>query len=287
MKGIYKNSSESARLFQLLFVFFFCFISGIIIGILCFGISSSEITTLKILSFIQSVFSFIIPSFILAYLWSDKPFNYLYIKSVFDWKAFLAVMLMMIIAIPFINLMAEFNKSIPFPGFMSGIEEHLKVMEERSLMQTEKLLTARTPGTLLLNLFLIAVIPALGEELFFRATLQRLLQESKPYILAIWTTAFIFSVIHMQFYGFIPRLILGAFFGYIIVWSKNVWLPVFAHFINNAVIVVFCYLSANNYSVPDINALGTGSTWWVGIESGIIFISGFFIIKKYFIKKQT
>jgi len=132
------------------------------------------------------------------------------------------------------------------------------------------------------NIFLIAILPALGEELFFRGAIIRVFQDWRGFKTAIWITAFIFSAIHLQFYGFLPRLLMGAFFGYLLLWSENLWLPVTAHFINNVVAVVFYYLKFNGYKLPDIDAIGTGNTLWIGIASGVMGIIGIFMLKRRF-----
>ena len=158
-------------------------------------------------------------------------------------------------------------------------------MEEQAATQTEKLLIANTFGALLFNIFIMAVIPGLGEEFFFRGTLQRIISDAKGAVWAIWVTAFIFSAVHMQFYGFIPRLLLGAFFGYLLVWSGNIWLPIVAHFVYNAITVVFHYLSNNGCLVIDIDIIGTGNTWWQGFVCGLIFVFGIYFLKNT-LKKQ-
>jgi membrane protease YdiL (CAAX protease family) len=96
---------------------------------------------------------------------------------------------------------------------------------------------------LLLNVLMLAIIPALGEELVFRASLQKILGRwTGNYHLAIWLSAIIFSGIHFQFYGFFPRMFLGALFGYLLVWSGSIWLPILAHFLNNAMATVGAYV---------------------------------------------
>jgi len=95
-------------------------------------------------------------------------------------------------------------------------------------------------------------------------------------------TAIIFSTIHFQFYGFVPRMLLGAFFGYLLFWSENIWLPIVGHFINNVIAVVFYYLKFNGYKVPDIDSIGFGNTLWTGFASGAVGIFFFFILKHHF-----
>jgi len=105
------------------------------------------------------------------------------------------------------------------------------------------LLTMKTIGALLVNLLMLAVIPAIGEEFIFRGCLQRLFNQlTKNHHIAIWLTAIIFSSIHLQFYGFIPRMLLGAMFGYLFVWSNSLWLPILGHFLNNATAVITAYV---------------------------------------------
>ena len=114
----------------------------------------------------------------------------------------------------------------------------------------ELIITGKTFGAMLFNLFMIAVLPAIGEEFIFRGVFQKILYNLiKNNHLAVWMTAFIFSAIHLQFYGFIPRLILGLAFGYLFLWSRTIWLPVIAHFVNNAVPTIGAWLSGpENYS---------------------------------------
>jgi len=279
MKGIFKNSSFTERLFQFLFIFFLCFLGGIILSLIASDDGMGDVFPLKISVLIQSVFSFLIPPFLLAYLWCEKPLDFLCLKTESNWRVFVPVILMMIVVIPFVNLLADLNQKIHLPDFMAGIEKQIRLMEEQAAAQTEKMLFANTFGALLFNIFLIAVIPALGEELFFRGTLQRVISNAKGQVLAVWITAFIFSAVHMQFYGFIPRLLLGAFLGYLLVWSGSIWLPIAAHFVYNAFAVVFHYLSNKAYLTIDIDTIGTGNTWWLGLVCGVIFVCGFCFLR--------
>ena len=111
---------------------------------------------------------------------------------------------------------------------------------------------------MILNLFIIAILPAVGEEFFFRGVLQKILiRLFKSGHVAIWVTAFIFSAIHFQFFGFVPRFILGLIFGYLFFWSSTLWLPVISHFINNAVPVIMAYIQG----MEKFNALSDTPLW--------------------------
>jgi hypothetical protein len=184
------------------------------------------------------------------------------------------------VAIPFINLITSLNQQIALPDFLAPVEAWMKNSEEQAAVLTEKMLNIHSINELLFNIFLIAMIPALGEELFFRATIQKILTQWRNAIWGIWIAAFVFSAIHLQFYGFFPRMLLGAFFGYLLVWSGSLWLPIIAHFTNNAIAVIFYYLKYNGYQVVDIDVIGSGETLWLGVVSGVLTIGGIILIKK-------
>ena len=116
-------------------------------------------------------------------------------------------------------------------------------MEENAKLLTERFLKMDKIGDLLFNLFLIAIIPAIGEEMFFRRVIQKKLKNilRNPHI-AILITSFIFSAIHMQFFGFLPRFFLGMVLGYLFYYSGNLLMPIIAHFTNNALAILLMYL---------------------------------------------
>jgi len=141
---------------------------------------------------------------------------------------------------------------------------------------TEQCLKADNFGILLINLGLMALLPAFAEELSFRGTLQQILGNKH---LAIWLTAIVFSAIHMQFYGFIPRMLMGAMFGYIFVWTGSLWVPIVMHFTNNSLAVIAYYLldgieeNGKNYA----DTFGAGTTWYIGVISLVITSLGLLI----------
>jgi len=109
------------------------------------------------------------------------------------------------------------------------------------------LLSGSTPGTLILNLVIVAGLAAVSEEAFFRGALQQfLLEKFRNGHAAVWLTALFFSIIHFQFYGFLPRLLLGALLGYLFLYTQNLWIPVTFHFINNASVIVLHYFWGNS-----------------------------------------
>jgi len=151
-----------------------------------------------------------------------------------------------------ISPLAEWNMNFQFPEFMSGFEAWAKQEEDRLAKLTAAITDFKSTGELMLGILVVALLPAIGEELVFRGMIQRELWRGTGNVhIAIWVSATIFSAIHMQFYGFIPRLCLGALFGYLYYWSDNLLLPMFSHFFNNAFAVVMVYL--NHLEITDVN----------------------------------
>lgn len=180
----------------------------------------------------------------------------------------------MISAIPLINLLAQLNTQISLPDFMSPIEDWMKQAEESAKQLTETFLRADTIADLLFNLFVIAVIPAIGEELLFRGVVQRLFAEwTRNKHAGIWISAIIFSAMHLQFFGFIPRMMLGVMFGYMLIWSGRMWIPITAHFVNNAVAVLVYFFIQKKQVSKDMETIGAEpGDWLYAVLSLILFV---------------
>ena len=236
------------------------------VAILLFANYINNIVVMKWLQLVQTVFTFVLPAFLLAHF-VGQGISYLKftpIRSPFIW---LGVILLMPLALPAVNWLKSLNDMVVLPHFMSGVELWMQQMEHQSEVLTDKFLSVSSYSGLALNLLVMAAIPALGEELFFRGILQTVLGEKFNRHLAVWITAFIFSAIHLQFYGFLPRFLLGAALGYLFLFSGSIWASIVAHFINNALAVVLFFLTFNGYLTFDMDALGTQNTWWLGFLS--------------------
>ena len=280
-KASLEHSRVSSKLLLMLGVTTLFTMLGIMSWQLLTGGDASTIESLKILQFFQSLGMFVIPPFILAYFWNSKPLTHLHLTAKTPFKYYLIVVLIMVLLIPFINLLTDINHQLVLPESLAWLEKEIKLAEEQSNHLTEQFLSGSGMKVLFFNILLIAIMPALGEELFFRGSIFNIVRQWKGAVVAIWLTAAIFSAIHFQFYGFVPRLLLGAFFGYLLLWSGNMWLPILAHFVNNLMAVVFFYLKNNGYQVMDIDTIGTGTTIWLGFVSGTVCV-----ITVYFFRKM-
>lgn len=267
LKGIYEDAGASLKTLQLVSITIVSTLLFSLFAMLIVGNDLSGTSVLKTTQFFQSIGLFVVPPLLLAFMWSLKPLEHLKMNRLPDSWSILFAIIIMIAAVPAINLLGEINHAIRFPASLAFIEEYLISMETRAEVLTNKMLAVSSIHDLLINIGLIAIIPAVGEELFFRGTVQRLLQDKMKVHAAIWVTAFIFSSIHFQFYGFIPRLLMGAFLGYLFVWTNNLWVPIIAHFTNNGLAVLFYYLKNTGQTTLDLENIGTSQTYLVGIIS--------------------
>lgn len=246
---------------------FGCAIISAMVWMLFFH-GSASIEAQKWLQFCSVVGTFLLPPIICAYLWDEdkKPLRWLKMDRGAHWSHFIMGIVIMIAALPAINLMAYFNSLIPMP-------EQFVTADLNAEATIREFLKADNIGLVLLNIGLMALLPAIAEEMTFRGTLQQILGNRVH--LAIWLTAIVFSAIHMQFLGFIPRMLMGALFGYIFVWTGSLWVPIVMHFTNNAVAIAGYYVlpDTNNYA----DTIGAGTTWYLGLISLILTYLGLLI----------
>jgi hypothetical protein len=207
------------------------------------GNDSREIAFMRYILISQQVALFIVPAvFILKKMNPADRFSLKgYIKP--GLSEFILLFILGLCIIPITRFTGELNSAMQLPDWLSGVESWMAEKEEYASDLEEILLTAGTLPLLFFNLFMIAVIPAIGEELIFRGVFQKIFSDLfRSGHTGIWVTAFLFSALHFQFFGFIPRFLLGLIFGYLFYWSGTLWLPVFSHFVNNAVSVIIVYL---------------------------------------------
>lgn len=247
-------------------------IVGMIVAIPFFGMNGmmdsisvtastpESIHFLKYFQVIQSVGLFVVPPFILASLYYGDIPEYLQINRSAHGVSYLLAAVSLLFVVPFINYIGALNSQMSFPESLSGIENWMRTMEDTAEVMVEKFMKVESISGLLFNIFMIAVIPAIGEELMFRGVIQRILTNlTKNHHWGIWIAAFLFSAMHMQFYGFLPRMVLGAMFGYLLVWTGTMWVPILAHFVNNTMGVITYYLINKGVISKDVEEWGSGT----------------------------
>lgn len=220
--------------------------------------SAEVINCAKILQLFSQLGMFIIPVLLLAKFKTAKAFNYIGFNKVnLNWKLILLSLIILIAASPFVNLLMEFNNKLVLPDALKSIGLWMKESEDKAALITGLFLKADNWGVFTFNLFLIAVIPAFAEEMLFRGVLQKTFQEMfKNIHIAILVSAFIFSAIHLQFYGFLPRFVLGIILGYVFFFTGNLWFPILAHFANNGMAVFLSFLIQKQYLTNSAEEIG-------------------------------
>jgi membrane protease YdiL (CAAX protease family) len=225
---------------------------------------------LKMFQIVSTIGLFLLPPLFLALTERQKISQFYGFKKPVI-AVLLLVLLIMFFSLPLMEYVALLNQKMTLPGWLKPLEDWMRQKEDEMARTTVLLLTVRQPVDFVVNLLMIAILPAIAEELMFRGGIQRAFMRmfNNPHI-AIWITAIIFSGIHIQFFGFFPRLFLGALFGYIYVWTKSLWYTMFAHFLNNGYAVcVALYLQKHN--MP-LDAQDNSSNFhWYGYLLSFIF----------------
>lgn len=208
--------------------------------------STENIQILKLVQIVTSIGMFILPALWFAKMESNNWLAFLKLNR-FSWILVGLTILIMFGLAQFLEYINDLNKSMALPSFLKDLEAWMLLKEQQMELITKQLLVMPSVNSFLVNILMLAIIPAIGEELTFRGCLQKIFKRwTGNYHAAIWITAIIFSSIHFQFYGFIPRMLLGALFGYLFVWSGSLWIPIVGHFLNNAAAVVTAYVYQQN-----------------------------------------
>lgn len=205
--------------------------------------SFQEISLLKFMQVLNQIGTFVIPSFVFAFLVSYSMKDYLGIERVPGLFSALSVIMLMYLLLPLIHELARINQALELPGILQGIETWMRDAEIRAEELTKTFLKTTSVWGLIINLLIVGVLASVGEELLFRSVLIKVFSNLFGNVhVAVLVSAILFSAFHMQFFTFLPRFFLGLLFGYLFIWSGSVWLPILAHFINNASAVVVYFL---------------------------------------------
>ncbi len=226
---------------------------------------------------IQFFALYVIPVFLFAKFCDPKPAEYLGLRSSKALYYILGI-IVLIIALPLVDLAGVFNNQLIPEN--TAIGKWMKASEESTGKQIAFMLKRHTIQDLLLNLLMVAVFAGVGEELLFRGVLQRLFIKffKNPWA-GILAAAFIFSAIHMQFYGFIPRFILGILLGLIYWYSGSLWPAIIAHFAYDAFAVIMIWYNPDLADKENVS-ISLGNQTVLGLISATAVIAIIVIMKK-------
>ncbi len=240
---------------------------------------------LKLTQVLTSLGLFAIPAWLMAKLYNGNASKMLGYQAPPKATLLLLMAVLMLLQMPWINLSAEWNRNMVFPDALSELYASMLQRENEANALIEKLLYMPGIPSLLSTLVVVAVVPALAEELLFRGALQTLFIKAfrNPH-LAIWSAGFVFSFIHFQFFGFLPRMLIGVLFGYLYFWSGNLWYPIAAHFVNNAAAVLQQFALSKGLISLSTDALGTGSLAWVEVLLSVLLTWPLILVLKRHLK---
>ncbi len=187
---------------------------------------------------------FFVAAILIAKVIDKADFGWQQQISRFKFMGFALTLVIMVGSVLFNSLLIDWNAKIVLPEFLRGLEEMMKSKEEQLMELTKYLTDFENVGEFLMGILVIGVLAGIGEEFLFRGVLQPKLHlfTGNAHV-AVWLSAFIFSAIHFQFYGFFPRMMLGAVFGYLYLYSGSLVYPIIGHILNNTFTVVLVYLN--------------------------------------------
>ncbi len=234
----------------------------------------SKRNLLRSITIFNQLMTFLVPSALV--MWMAYPTrwkNELCLNRSSNAVIILLGVLFLFATFPLAQGVFSINKSLPLPTSVVELEEKINLL-------SKALLVMESPWELVFNIITIAVIPAIGEELLFRGVLQQQFARwlKKP-VLALWLAAFIFSAIHGQFLGFLPRLLLGAALGYLLLWTQNLWIPIIAHFFNNAIQILVAYFRTDLLESVKLAQEPTIPLFLMVVSSIFVLYLGFMIKK--------
>lgn len=276
-------------LFGLMFsmLFISALFSNVISNIFHFDSRTATLTG----AIFQNIFAFILPAVITAYFSGVKVSSALSIRKAPTFRTIFGVILVMICSIPAFETIVAWNENLHLPESMHGLEEQLRAMEQTAADATTGILDVSSFGAMLAGVAIIGILTGIGEEFFFRAGLQKTMSAHnwvRPHV-AIWVSALIFSMMHIQFFGFVPRLLMGVFFGYLLFWTDSVWNCVIAHALNNSVVVVSAWLETADREIAQASEMtGSAGYSWIWIVVSVCAVALIlFPGRKFFFTKEN
>lgn len=225
------------------------------------------LNALKLIQLSSTVTAFLIPALLFTYLLSERPFRYVGITDKLNGWGIVLTILIMICCTPLVGILGDWNANL---HLSQGLDKAIRTYEDEGEAVTTAILKMPSFGSFLYSLVIIAVLPAIAEELFFRGLLQRILVKATHSMwFGIILTAAIFSALHFEFLGFLPRMALGIIIGAIYAYSGNLWLAILAHFFNNGIQVILVYLYQLKWIKIDVTK-DTPTPWLAALASLVI-----------------
>lgn len=285
--------NQPGRALGVLFgIFFVMLILLSVVSTVIVGEEGFSAKGMRIFSIVQDLLVFILPAIAAAFVATRLPASLLTITVKPRLSTVMLAILVMITSMPAMEWLIEVNSNLQLPEALSGLEETLRNMEDSASTAVSGLFSGNTVGDLIVGILIIGVLTGIAEELFFRGALQNLFM-SMPNVkkhFAIWAVAFIFSFMHFQFFGFVPRLLLGAYFGYLIWWTGSVWVPIIAHAFNNSSVVLVSWVATLQGETAEMTGetpLNISSDWVIVAMSIVVTVLGIIILRRTALRHRS
>jgi len=240
---------------------------------------ATNLSLLRWLQFVGTFLMFALPAFVFARIINRHPLKYIGFNSRFNWRQLLIVLLLIYAALYAQSTFGDLNESL-YKALPNTMQKTFRQLDEDYNQQVMTMARMNNPTDYILSLLMLALLPAIFEEMFFRGAMEQMFINlfRNPFA-AIITTSIIFSIAHLSFEGFLTRLFLGIVLGYIFYYGKSIWLNILAHFINNAVVVTDIYLLSREGKLTAESMKDESYPLYVGILA-IISIFALFVFYK-------
>lgn len=281
IKGMFADYTTGKKILLLLGIFILLDVIGNIVGLGCDMVGSkllSHANSLRLTQFVASMIVFVGTPCVFFYL-TAKPQcsfrEYFKLNKKNDSILYILAIVALLSITPIVNYTTLINEQMTLPDCLKEIEDLLKKMEDLAKEMTLELLKTDSRLTFIINLIVIAAAPAIGEELMFRGALQRTLHEKFSPFGAIVITSVLFSALHFQFYGFVPRFLLSVFLGMLYYFSGSIKLNMLVHFTNNALAVFVIYIcTIDNIPIDDAPTETLGKEDFVPVILATVLFAG-------------
>jgi len=273
--------SLSQRLLLLLFIFIVCYgIAAVAAGFLSKVLSDNIPAALRISAMLQDVFAFVLPAVATSVIVTRKSAELLCVPVMPSTKTIVLIAVMLFVSIPIQENIIYWNYNISLPESLKEFGRIARELEDTNFRTMCILMDNPSVGALIMNLLIIGLAAGFSEELLFRGCFQRLLTTGGVNRhIAIWSVAILFSTMHFQFYGFVPRVLLGAYFGYLLIWTGSLWAPVLAHTLNNMMFVLVTWIQVR--AGIELTNEPTLYSWYYALASAALTFTVLFLLHKY------
>ena len=241
------------------------FLTTVVAYLITLKFGGDSTPAMRIAAIMQDVLLLILPAIATAMLVTRRPADLLALRVASPrrlWLPGVLAAVTLVVSTPAMNAVIAWNAKLPLP---EGLAAAMLEMEQSAAAALSVIQGHGGVGDIIVAVFVMGVAAGFAEELFFRGAFQRLLVTGRVNVhAAVWVVGIVFSLVHMQFYGFVPRMLLGVYFGYLMVWSGTVWLPIIIHALNNTLYVLNARLAGEGSALETI---GTGDTaLWAAVS---------------------